>query len=408
MAALPLTQLTQAQARSQFPGLQRPDFLFLENAGGSQVPQRLIDRVSSFYVDSYVQTGAMYPEAVRAEQTVKECHALLNRLFGGEGVGTVAIGGSASGLLQTLSLAYRQNLQPGDEIVINVHNHEAHVGPWVRLDQGGIVVKFWNVNQKTGLSKLEDLAALLTPRTRVVCFSATSNLLGERNDIAGATALAHSVGAHSIVDAVAWAPHDLLEVEKWDCDFCVVSMYKIFGPHVGALWGKSERWQELKGPNHFFLPDEPGKKFELGCLPYELLSGILGTGEYLASLGGLASPSRQSLETAFHLIQAFEAPLTEKVMNYLAGNPKIRLIGPSMVAEKHPTFSFVPLSKSSREVAEEAQNQGLAIKWGHMYAYRLCERLGIAPEEGVVRLSAVHTNTVEEIDRAIEIIDRIL
>ncbi len=406
MASALQLPVTREQVRAQFPAL-RDGFAFLENAGGSQVPEVVIDAMTRFIRESYVQTGAGYAASDRATQLVVDAHDFMNLMFNGQDLGYVALGSSTSALLAMLGGCIGKTLQPGDEIIISVANHESNIAPWTRLADRGIVVRWWEVNPETGLSSLEDLAKLITERTRIVAFALTSNLLGDVVDAKGVSSLAHAVGASVVVDCVATAPHQSLDVEAWDVDFAVMSNYKVYGPHMAALWGNSVAWSKLDGPNHFFIPGGNGQKFELGCLSYEGCAGVVALGEYLHFLVGTSGAvTRETIVAAFAVMKQLEAPVQCRLLDYLTSRRDIRILGSIKNSnERHPTVSFVHRTKSSPEIVAAVHKHPIGIRHGHMYAYRLCDALGIPTETGVVRISAVHTNSESEIDALAKALD---
>jgi selenocysteine lyase/cysteine desulfurase len=260
---------------------------------------------------------------------------------------------------------------------------------------------------------LESLADLLDERTVLVALPHVSNLLGGIVDLGAVVDLAHAAGARVVADGVAYAPHRAVDVQAWDVDYYVYSTYKVYGPHMAVMYGKREALAGLTGPNHFFVPDDDlPYKFEPGGANHESCAGLLGLGDYLRFLTGRpdgAACDRTVVEEAFARMQAWEEPLIARLLDYLGGRGDVRIIGP---AEGGParvgTVSFVHDSRSSREITEAIDPTGVAIRHGHMYAWHLCEALGLDVEDGVVRVSFVHYNTVAEIDRLIEVLERVL
>jgi selenocysteine lyase/cysteine desulfurase len=213
------------------------------------------------------------------------------------------------------------------------------------------------------------------------------------------------VGAKVVIDGVANAPHSAVDVKAIGADFYVLSLYKVFGPHLALLFGTNEAWAELEGPNHFFFQGTMPYKFELGCQPYESLAGFLGTADYLAWLGN-GGHDRPTLEKAFAAIGRLEEPVKKAIAGGLGSFPSIRLVGPRK--DRHPTFSFVHRKLPSDGVVKRVNGPDLGIRYGHMYAHRLCQRLGVPTETGVVRISAVHYNTTEEVRRLLSKLEQVL
>jgi len=386
--------------------------VFLENAGGSQVPAVVADRIRDYMVSSYVQLGAGYGLSQEATELVDEAHDFVRLLFNGSD-GEVILGPSTSVLLQMLSTSYSKILTAGDEVVVAQIGHEANIGPWKKLAPFGIELKWWEMDPSDLTSPLDRLAELLSDRTALVALPHVSNLLGEILDVPAITELAHRAGARVVVDGVAYAPHRAMDVTAWGVDFYAYSTYKLYGPHMAALWASREALAELQGPNHFFIPDdEVPYKFELGGVCHEACAGILGLRDYLEMLAGVGEPGtldRSAVERAFELMTACELPLQALLVDYLLSRPDVRIIGPNHGGPKRVgTISFVHDNKTSREITEVVDKSGIAIRHGHMYAYHLCEALGMDPDDGVVRVSLVHYNTPDEIERLIEVLDQAL
>ena len=402
--------VTIEQVRSQFPAL-KSGFAFFENAGGSQVPRQVLDRIGSLMTEGYVQTGAGYPASDMVDRVVADSKRFANVMVNGEGTGSSVIGPSTTDLLYRLANSLSHALKPGDEVVISVTNHESNIGPWARLAKDGVAVKWWGVDRETGAYSYDDLASLLSERTKIVAVAHTSNLLGDILDARRVVQMAHAVGARVVVDGVAFAPHRAVDVQAIGADFYALSLYKVYGPHIAVLFGTDEAWSLVEGPNHFFLKGMPAK-FELGCQPYELLAGLLGTAEYFSLLAGnpRALFDRPTVEAASKRMIELEKPVQERIFGFLSSRSDVRLVGPRTADQtaRHPTFSFLHKTKPSDQVASAVNGDSVGIRHGHMYAARLCDALGAPLETGFVRVSAVHYNTVEEADRLLTKLDKVL
>lgn len=397
------------QIRDCFPALAANEIL-MDNAGGSQVPLSVANAVRDYMLRSYVQVGAEYPASKRATQTVAEAHTVVNTIMGGENVGRTIFGSSSSTLFRMLADCYGDILQPGDEVVIAENGHESNIGPWIRLASRGITVKLWEANADTGVCEVETLQSLLTEQTKLVVLVQTSNILGQVEDIQSAIDAVHRVGAKVVVDGVAYAPHLLVDVEKWGVDWYVFSCYKVFGPHIGAMFGRHEAFAELTGPNHYFLAKDylPGK-FELGGSNPESCAGLLGLPSYLQFLTGAADFNRQTVVEAWKAMEELEKPLTAQFLDFLNQQPRVRIIGSSVADDSRvPTIAFTHETLSSKEIADQAISQGIGMRWGNFYSVRLLERLGISPATGVARASFAHYTTKEEVDTLITALEPVL
>jgi cysteine desulfurase family protein (TIGR01976 family) len=381
---------TLEEVRNRFPALAGEE-IFMDNAGGSQLPSDVIDAVGQYMRTSFVQTGGNYPASHRATQTVSDAHTFLESFVGGLGLGRTIIGSSTSSLIHMIAQSYSDVLPADAEVIVAESGHEANVGPWMRLAKRGSKVILWEADSVTGICRPERLQELITAKTKLVAFPHVSNLLGGVEDISACTAIAHGAGARVIVDGVAYAPHLPVNVAEWGVDWYVFSTYKVFGPHGAALWGTNEALAELDGPNHYFIPRDDGVyRFELGGANHELCAGLLGTKRYLAWLGGMDAGARM------------EEPLTEALMDGLRANSDVHIVGPN--SNRVPTVSFIHSRRAPSEIVEAAAEEGVGIKSGHFYSYRLVKRLGLDPDTGVARISLAHYNSLGEVERILQVI----
>lgn len=398
--------LSIEDVRSEFASLGG-EWAFFENAGGAQVPNVVVDAISDYYRSKYVQTGAGYPLSDDALAPVDEARRFTATFLGADSPNEVVFGSSSSQLLYMLSECFRREMVPGDEVVISVANHEANINPWRRLEREGIIIKFWGLDRDNFEQSLDELESLMDHRTRVVAMQQTSNLLGELSDVKRVGEIAHKFGAKAVIDGVAFASHGAVDVKSIDADFYVMSNYKVYGPHVGTLYGKASAWAELRGPNHFFVPNKAPRKFELGCLNYEGLAGVAALEEYYRRIGGFGPGplSREQVVQVCEAMSILEFPVKEAILNAVVRNPRLRLIGREDLKRRVGTISFLHESIPANEVTQRFHKAKIAMRNGHMYSQRLCEALGIDPETGVVRLSAVHYNSLDEAARVVEVID---
>lgn len=397
------------QIRAQFPSLANGE-IFMDNAGGAQVPLSVADAIRDYLLNSNVQIGAEYPASRRATQSLADAHSMMNTVMGGDGIGQTILGASSSVLCQMLADCYADSLQPGDEVIVAESGHEANVGPWVNLAKRGITVKLWEANPTTGICELATLQNLLSAKTKVVALVHVSNILGQVEDIKPCIDAAHAVGAKVVVDGVAYAPHLTVDVAGLDADWYVFSCYKVFGPHIGAMFGKHDAFAELTGPNHYFLPKSylPAK-FELGSPCYESCAGLLGLKPYLQFLAGESTFDRSTVLAAWRAMEELEQPLTARLLDFLATKPKVKVIGSAAPGkDRVPTISFLHENRTTQEISDAVLQAGIGMRWGNFYSVRLLERLGINSDSGVARVSFAHYNTVEEVDRLISALEPVL
>lgn len=411
-AAFPVQAL-----RLQFPALQRAaESIFFDNAAGAQVPNAVLAAVNEHLLAHNVQRGGRYPQSLAVDATIRRGREQVAALLNAWRPEEVAFGMNATSFIRLVSLAIGHTLAARDEIVVTDLDHEANVATWLALAPMGAKFKWWRMRADGGLH-VDDLAPLLSPRTRLVACAYASNALGSIVDVAAAAALAHQAGAEIFLDAVHYAPHGPIDVQALGCDYLVCSGYKIFAPHMGFLWGRYALLAGLPTFREDFIPDEPPGKIEAGTFVYENVAGMAGAVDYLATLGrGVIGAQehgpgtlREQCAAAMQAIRCYEQGLSRQLLQVLhtAGADVYGLGDESQVAQRVPTICFNLPGVAPALVTESAAAVGIGIRDGHMYAPRLMQRLGLATSSGAVRASLVHYNTSEEIDRFGEVLRRL-
>ena len=391
--------------RRQFPALSG-DWVFMDNAGGSQVLSRVADRISDYLLTSNVQTGATYAPSQRSTERVREARNAFARYLNAADAGEIVMGASTTMLIRVLSEAMTGSLSAGDEIIVTNTDHEANIGPWLKHEARGVVIRFWNCNPETLELDLADLKALMSERTKLVCVTHASNIFGTINPIAEISEIAHAGGAQVCVDGVAYAPHRAVDVQALGADYYIFSAYKVFGPHFGVMWGRRDRLLELDNIYHFFFgKDAVPHKLEPGNINYELAHGAVGAIDYVEELGVMAGATagRGAIEVAFRDIAEQERAITARLLDFLGSRNSIRIVGrnSSAVEDRVATISFIAGDRDSKAIVDQVDPHMIGIRHGDFYAKRLIQDLGLAPQNGVVRVSMVHYNTLDEVDRLI-------
>ena len=397
--------------RAAFPALASST-VFLDNAGGSQLPGCVIEGMRAYLAGSYAQIGGSYLESVRAAAVVHDAHVLMSRWANAADESHAILGPSDSTLVRMLADAY---LDAGpkdgrDEIIVNVNGHESNVGPWVRLEKFGWKVTRWMDLPVAGDGFVGSLREKLSERTKLVVFPHVSNILGSIVDVRAIANMAHDAGARVMVDGVAYAPHRAIDVQAFRADWYSWSTYKVLGPHAAVLVGSAEAMAEVTGPNHFFMPANAWpKKFELGGVAHEACAGMVAVQPYLRMLAGIGEGlgekpdlvDRATIERALGVMANLELGFQEQLISGLMGIPGLTILGPTEAGmSRVPTVSFVMPGKSSRGVATAANARGLGMRFGQFYSHRLVSMLlpGSDVEDGVLRVSLVHYNTEVEVD----------
>lgn len=407
--ALPAPLL--ADIRARFPALAS-DWALFDNAGGSVPLAGVIDAVCDYMTRHAVQLGASYELSTQATARVAAGHRAAERLVGAE-PGEVVLGASTTANLRLLARALRPLFAPGDEVVVTNLDHESNIGPWRALAEDGIVVREWRFRPETGALAGDDLDALLTPRTRLVCFTHCSNVVGTIHDAAAIIRRVHAAGAFACVDGVAYAPHRLVDVKALDADFYAISLYKVYGPHLGLLYGRGDLLRQARSQNHFFLgEDEVPYKLEPGGVSHELAASLPAILDHLLAVeaqlpGGGGEDERARLGRACEAFARHEAALVAPLLDFLRGRRGVRLVGEPTAdpARRVPTVAFSVDGRDAATIPLRIDAARVAIRYGHFYAQRAIEAMGLLERNGIVRVSMVHYNTPDEVRRLIEALD---
>ena len=391
--------------RGAFPAIGLAErFVFFDNAAGAQVPQIAVDEVNRHLLNHNVQRGGRYAKSLEVDRVVDRARARVAEFLGGDDPREVCFGMNATSFIRLVSLAVGQTLKGGrDEIIVTDLDHEANIATWLALQPMGAVIRWWRMRED-GVLHVEDLAPLLNARTRMVACAVASNALGSITDVSAVARVAHAAGAEVFLDAVHYAPHAPIDVRAWDCDYLVCSGYKIFGPHMGFLWGKFAALSALPTFREDFIPDEPPFKIEAGTFIYENVAGMSAVIDYLDGLGDRWPGNGPSVARAMEAIATYEQSLSAAMLGALraCGATVYGLADPARVAERLPTFAFNLPGVAPAALVEAAAEAGFGIRDGHMYAPRLMARLGVAFETGVVRASLSHYNSLDEVSRFAE------
>lgn len=412
--------------RAEFPGLDT-DMVFMDNAGGSQTLRRVVDRIGDFLLTSNVQLGASYATSVKAGERVLESRVRAATLVNAARPEEIVMGGSSTALLRMLVQGLTPLFAPGDELIVTNLDHEANIGAWLALAERGVVIRFWTVNRDTLRLEIADLQLLLGARTRMLALTYASNVLGGITPVPEAVRLARSVGAMVCVDGVAYAPHRAIDVQALDVDFYVFSYYKLFGPHYAMLYGKYQHLLRMANLNHGFIAaDDVPYKLQPGNQNYELGWGATAISDYLADLGaglgadvgvslgadlgpslGEAGDERACIVSAYAGIAGHEAALSAHLLSYLGSRNTVTIQGdPTADPDRRvSTISFTVRGKLSEDVVRAVDRHGIGIRFGDFYAKRLIDALGLRPQGGVIRVSMVHYNTLDEVDRLMRALD---
>jgi cysteine desulfurase family protein (TIGR01976 family) len=371
--------------RARFSSL-RSGFAFFDAPGGTQVPDSVIETVSTYFRESNANVGGPYGTSIRTEALIEQARDTAARFLRCDAE-NVAFGANMTTLNFTLTRTAAREFRAGDEILATGLDHDANVSPWLELAHDlGLVVRFVGLNGDTTLD-MDDLASKLGERTKVVAFPLAANSVGTLTDARRIAELAHEAGALAWADAVHYGPHGPIDVDALGVDVLICSPYKFFGPHLGVAFARTKLLASWRPYKVRPAPDEPlGRRFETGTLPHELLAGFVAAVEYIESIGWGA-------------IRAHEYALGER---FLAGLPDpFTLHGLPSMEGRVTTFAFTHREREPREIATRLGDRGIGVWHGDYYAVELMKRLGLE-DGGAVRAGIVHYNTDGEVDRLLE------
>jgi cysteine desulfurase family protein (TIGR01976 family) len=420
--ATPTTALDIAYVRAQFPSLTQTvnghPAVFLDGPGGTQVPQRVIDAISNYLSRDNANTDGAYATSRRTNTMLAEARAAMAD-FLNCGADEIVFGPNMTTLTYAMSRAIGRDLGPGDEILVTRLDHDANVSPWLALEEKGVTIRWAEIHPGDCTLDVEDLAAKLHSKTKLVAIGYASNAVGTINPVKEIVRLAHSVGALAYVDAVHYGPHGLIDVAALDCDFLVCSTYKFFGPHMGVLFGKREHLQRLRPYKVRPLTDAVPNRWEWGTLNHECIAGITACVDYIADLGRHASPEtvtrRAAIISAFESIHRHEHALMSRLIAGLKKIPSVKIYGitdPSCFAWRCPTLAVRVVNQTADQtplaLATKLGHRGFFTWDGNYYALNLTERLDVEKSGGFLRIGLVHYNTTEEVDRLLEALREIV
>lgn len=401
--------------RDQFPAFSESSlegFLHFENAGGSFACGQMIDSLHRYYRETKVQPHYGFEPSHSAGVEMARAR---ERMASWLNVATdeVHFGPSTSQNTYVVAQALRQHLKPGDEVIVTNLDHEANVGSWRRLEAEGMVIREWQINPETAELEATELDKLLNDRTRVVAFTHCSNIVGSVNPVREWVDKIHAAGAMAIVDGVSYAGHGLPDVDALGADIYLLSLYKVYGPHLGVMFMRKAVNEELPNQGHFFNVDHPTDRFTPCGPDHAQIASVNGVIDYFEAVyahhyEGEEATALQKTSRVRALFQHAERRNLQPLLDFLSQREGVRLIGKAETKNRAPTVSFTVEGRDPADIAKALAARNIGIGNGNCYAYRIMEALDIPAEQGVVRLSFVHYTKAEELTRLMEALDQIL
>ncbi len=394
------------EIRRHFPALQRihakNPVAYFDGPGGTQVPIAVVDAVTDYLLHHNANTHWAFPTSIETDAIVAAARAALAD-FLNAAPGEIAFGANMTTLTFHLARALGRAFGPGDEIVITELDHHANIAPWQALGkERGLAIRTVKMIPENGQLDWDHFGRQLSPQTRLVAIGAASNALGTINDVRRAAAMAHAAGAQIFVDAVHYAPHQLVNVREMDCDFLSCSAYKFYGPHVGILYGRHDLLAAVDFPKLAPAPDSAPERAETGTQNHEGIAGAGAAIDFLASLApGTGATRRERLATAFAALDERSNQLVRQLWDGLDEIESVKLYGPPPGEVRTPTVGFTVAGVLSAEVARRLADDAVFVSNGDFYATTAVERLGLG-DDGLVRAGCACYTTEEEVERLID------
>jgi cysteine desulfurase family protein (TIGR01976 family) len=398
-----------AAIRDQFPALGRrhggEPVAYFDGPGGTQVPRVVVEAMTEYLYHHNANTHWAFPSSRETDELISRARRVVGDFLNAE-ADEVAFGANMTTLTFHLARSLGRAMGSGDEVVVTELDHHANVDPWRAMaSERGVTVRVARMRPEDGQLDWDDLERQVNGRTKVIAIGAASNALGTINDVARASKIARGVGALTFVDAVHYAPHRLVDVRAFGCDFLACSAYKFHGPHVGILYGRGELLRSLDVPKLRPSPDSAPDRLETGTQNHE---GIAGTAAAIDFLAGLApgSDRRSRLEGAFEALHRRASSLVDRLWSGLEGIEGVTLFGPRPPLPRTPTISFALEGMAPVEVCRRLADRGIFASHGDFYATTAIERLGQA-STGLVRLGCACYTSAEEVERLLETLDEV-
>ena len=407
--------MTLAHLRSHFPALARTHngrpVAYFDGPGGTQVPSSVVDAIADYLRHHNANTHWHYPTSQETDAILQDARQVCATFLNAPGPSSISFGQNMTTITFHLARALARQWGPGDEVVVTDLDHHANVDPWRdAAAERGVTVRHAPLTPDLSGLDMDALAALLTPRTRLLAIGAASNAIGTITDVTAATRLAHAAGALVFVDAVHYAPHVLVDVQTIGCDLLACSPYKFYGPHQGLLCARPELIASLTLPRLRPAPAQPPDSLETGTQSHE---GIAGTAAAVRFLAGICGPVgvgpgalRDGLVRSFTALHDAAEPLTQQLWEGLGAIDGITRYGRPPGAARTPTVSFVVEGHGSHAVTRRLADEGLFVSSGDFYASTVVERLGQA-EHGVIRVGCACYTSTDEIDRLLYAVRRL-
>lgn len=378
-----------AAIRAQFSSLASGVAHF-DSPGGTQVPDAVGAAVARTLTSSISNRGRVTAAERAADETVVGARQAMADLLNAD-PGGIVFGRSMTQLTYDLSRALAKTWRAGDEVVVSRLDHDADIRPWVQAAEAvGAVVRWVDFDPETAELPTDHVAAVLSPRTRLVAITGASNLLGTRPDITAISELVHAVDALFFVDGVHLSAHASVDLTTLGADFYACSPYKFHGPHLGVLAADPTLLAQVHADKLRPSTDQVPERFELGTLPYELLAGTTAAVDFLAGLAPAGPDRRERLVAAMNEVEAHEDILRVVIEEGLAGLPGVALH--SRARHRTPTLLATFQGRDASDAHRFLADLDVNAPAGSFYAIEASERIGLGAAGGLRMGLACYTD----------------
>jgi cysteine desulfurase family protein (TIGR01976 family) len=403
--------------RSAFPSLSETDGgqprIYFDNPGGTQICQRSIDRMNEYLVRANTNTHGPFRTSRMTDEIIHETHAALADFVGADDPGEIVFGQNMTTITLHLSRSLAHLLNEGDEVVVTRMDHDANISPWLLVARDrGCTVRWIDFDPQTYRYDEASVDAAITEKTRIVAVGYASNAIGTVNDVASVAEKAHAVGALVFVDAVQFAPHFVMDVKAIGCDMLACSPYKFYGPHQGMAWARRDLLESLSPYKVRPADDTLPSRFETGTQSHEGMAATLGAVEHFewmgTTMGAGGTTRRERLVSGMEVLIDYERDLTRHLISGLQAIPGVTVHGLTLeedLTDRVPTVGMVKEGSDPDSLARRLAEANIFTWPGHYYAIEVIERLGLSASGGMLRIGLGQYNTVEEINRLLNVLD---
>lgn len=394
---------TPSAIRAQFPALARTHnnypVAYFDGPGGTQVPRSVADEMRDYLFHHNANTHWAYPTSHETDELLAAARQTLADFFNCA-ANEVSFGANMTTITLHVGRALGRGFKSGDEIIVTELDHHANIDPWRELaKERGLTIRTVRMLTETGQLDWTDLESVINRNTKLLAIGAASNALGTINDVQRAARLAHEVGALIYVDAVHYAPHQLVDVHALECDFLACSAYKFYGPHIGVLYGRHELLEALDVLKLAPAPAEAPDRLETGTQNHEGIVGAAAAVNFLASLAEGAT-RRERLQQTFAALHTRGAELLQTLWDGLHAIDGVTVFGPEPNVPRTPTISFAVKDLAAETITRQLATRGVFTSHGDFYAQTIAARLG-KTKQGLLRAGCACYTTAEEVERLV-------